>query len=111
MWERQTGESSKAFEAFALYRDGGSERSYARVARELGKSLTLINRWGIRRQWQARVLAYDDHLDERRRERKCQEQVEMVKRQIRDARQLQELAMKAARKLESKHLNAMQIAR
>lgn len=64
LWEKQKGESKKAFDAFVLYRDGGKHRSYAAVASELGKSKTLIERWGRTWHWVVRVAAYDRYLDQ-----------------------------------------------
>jgi len=43
-WFRQKGESRKAYEAFAVYRDLGAARSQAKVAEQLGKSLELMKR-------------------------------------------------------------------
>ena len=45
LWERQPGESAQAYEAFAIYRDMGSNRSLRVVAEQLSKSDTLIKRW------------------------------------------------------------------
>jgi len=42
LWERQPGESAQAYEAFAIYRDMGSNRSLRVVAEQLSKSDTLI---------------------------------------------------------------------
>ena len=39
-WERQKGESEKAFGAFAAYRDMGPERTISAVVKKLGKSRT-----------------------------------------------------------------------
>jgi hypothetical protein len=57
-WERLTGESPQAFEAFAAYRDMGAERSLAKVARQLGKSTTLMERWSVGHHWVRRVDAW-----------------------------------------------------
>ena len=58
LWERQKGESAKAFAAFAIYRDAGDTRGYTAVAQELNKSRTLVSRWGAKWQWQERLDAY-----------------------------------------------------
>lgn len=75
-WERQKGESQKAFEAFACYRDLGPKRSIAKVAQKLGKSTALIARWSARWDWVARAEAWDREQDRLRRE----SQLEAIKR-------------------------------
>src|SRR5690606_17803428 len=74
LWERQGGETDKAYEAFALYRDMGVNRSVRDVAQQLGKSAALIARWSSKKNWVERVSAWDDHEDERRRERNLRRQ-------------------------------------
>ena len=58
-WDRQPGETTPAYAAFASYRDMGHSRSNAKVARELGKSVTIINRWSSQWRWVARTEAWD----------------------------------------------------
>jgi hypothetical protein len=54
-WERLPGESKEAFQAFAIYRDMGAERSLAKVAKQLGKSTQLVERWSARDHWVMRA--------------------------------------------------------
>jgi hypothetical protein len=58
-WERQADESPQAWEAFALYRDMGNDRSLSKVATSLEKSPELMGRWSSGHSWVARALAYD----------------------------------------------------
>ena len=58
-WDRQAGESSKAYEAFVTYRDLGAERSIRRVAEALSKSVPLMGRWSSAHGWPARAAAWD----------------------------------------------------
>ncbi|USK77822.1 hypothetical protein [Peribacillus frigoritolerans] len=62
-FERQDKETEKAFEAFRIYRELGSERSCAKVGEKLGKSSTLIERWSSRWDWVERVKSYDSEMD------------------------------------------------
>ena len=62
-WERQKGETSKAFEAFTHYRDLGNKRSIRRVADLLVKSNTLISRWSAKYDWVERIVEYENWLD------------------------------------------------
>ena len=80
-WDRQPGETSKAFEAFRIYLELRAERSYARVAERLTKSRTLIGRWANKYRWHERSLQFDSH--EMREEHKLQvrEAAAMRKRQ------------------------------
>jgi hypothetical protein len=62
-WERQDGEGVKPFQAFAIYRDMGMDRSLRDVAKQLGKSLTIIARWSGHWKWVERCKKYDEELD------------------------------------------------
>lgn len=65
-WERQPGETDKAFEAWVCYRDKNpQDRSYRTVAATLKKSETLIARWAGINHWQDRISAWQDFLDEK----------------------------------------------
>lgn len=58
-WEQQEGETSKAFEAFCVYRDLGPSRSVAKACRMLGKSKGTLERWTTKYQWTQRATAWD----------------------------------------------------
>lgn len=62
-WERQPGESTKAYSAFVAYRDIGPRRSYRQIPAVHG-TVSVLWRWGDRWKWTARATAWDD---ERRR--------------------------------------------
>lgn len=67
-WEKLAGESAKAYQAFTRYRDMGPARSTAKVARELGKSKALMDRWSSRHEWVDRAAALDARDDQIRLE-------------------------------------------
>lgn len=98
-WERQKGESEKAYEAFVTYRDMGEKRTFAAVAEKLGKSDTLIRRWKERWDWQERVRAYDNDLEKEARARAVKDRRDMVDRHINIAMQLQKKALQALKDL------------
>lgn len=56
-------ESAKAYAAFKMYAEMGSERSTNRVARKLAKSGQLIRRWSAKHMWVERVVEFDARLD------------------------------------------------
>jgi len=92
-WERQKGESEQAYYAFQLYRDQSSPRGYSRVVSELGKSKTLIHRWGSRWSWRERARMWDRELEEQARAEQIKETRAMGRRQARDAQALQLVLM------------------
>ena len=57
--QRQPKETAVAFEAFRHYLEAGPARSTAKVARALGKSKTLIDRWSSRNRWVERVREFE----------------------------------------------------
>ena len=62
MCEKQHYEPTKAYEAFVCYLRMGRKRSYAKVAKELGKRKSLIAKWGMLYDWQIRARWYEDSL-------------------------------------------------
>ena len=98
-WERRKGESEKAYEAFAVYRDLGEKRTFTAVAEELHKSCTLIRRWKERWDWQERVRAYDNDLESQARAQAIKDRKDMTNRHIQIAMQLQKKALAALKEL------------
>jgi hypothetical protein len=79
LWERQAGETSKQFEAFVVYRDM-EDRTLHKTAAALGKSMTPIAHWAVKRNWRFRARAWEDHLQELKLASMEQEVKDMVKR-------------------------------
>jgi hypothetical protein len=61
-FEQLPDESAKAFAAFSLYLGLGPQRSCDAVAKKLGKSNALIERWSRCHGWIARVDAHARHF-------------------------------------------------
>jgi hypothetical protein len=90
-WEKQPGETIKAFEAFVLYRDYDHGRSLMKVARDLHEAYperfasvdsarAVLGGWSVRHDWQRRVEQYDVWRDRRYLEQRQSER-EQLKRQ------------------------------
>jgi len=62
-WEQQDGETSKAFRAFAIYRDMGPDRSQRKVAAELGIRTNTTDRWATKYHWVERVSEWGREQD------------------------------------------------
>lgn len=80
LWTRQKGEGSRPFQAFALYRDMGYARSLAKVAKELGKSTTIVEQWSANNNWIERVAAWDAEEDIKRRDALAKKRIKMLER-------------------------------
>jgi len=87
-WEQQPDESAKAYAAFSAYRSQGSARSLRSVADQLGKSLSLLNRWSTQWNWGRRVAAYDRHMDRVQLIEEEEARREMAQRHARTAQAL-----------------------
>lgn len=99
-WERQKGESDKAYEAFVTYRDMGTDRSIRAVAQKLAKSRTQIGKWSSGWEWTERVRAYDNELEKEARAQAVKDRKDMTSRHIKIAMQLQKKALEALTSLE-----------
>lgn len=85
IWERQPGESSKAYEAFCAYRDYGPGRSLENVGRSLPKprSRQWLSVWSSKYKWVDRVKAYDDYMERLKRAENEKAILDMVDRHAR----------------------------
>ena len=84
-WERLPNEGEQAFEAFCKYRDMGNGRSYRRVSEELGKSETLINRWGSKFNWVDRIASWEAEIDRQAAQQHMKDIAKMRARQAKQA--------------------------
>lgn len=102
IWDRLDGESTAAYAAFCRYRDLGQERSTAKVAQELSKSKTLMDRWSGAWNWVNRCWEFDAQEDERTREQLCRDRMAMRKRHIRLGMAMQAVATHGLREWQIK---------
>lgn len=68
IWDKQNGESEKAYQAFCVFLDMGSDRTVDGVAKKLSKSRQLMTRWCATYKWRDRAAAYDNSIMEETRE-------------------------------------------
>lgn len=108
-WERQEGEGEKAFAAFSLYRDKGSERTLASVANELQKSYTLIRRWANTWNWSERVREFDNDKERQAKKEAEKGLRDMHSRQIKIAMSVQAKALQALELLNPSIMEAKDI--
>lgn len=108
-WERQKGESDKAYEAFVTYRDMGADRSIRAVAQKLDKSRTQIGKWSSAWDWTERVRIYDNELETEVRAKVIKGRKDMTDRHIKIAMQLQKKALEALNSLEVKAMTPKDI--
>lgn len=112
LWERLPDEGSKAFEAFAIYRDMGlKERSIAKVSKQLGKSKALMDRWSSRYQWVERAAAWDKEQDRVAREAQLEDIKKMRKRHADLATAMLAKAAKALLRIPDDEIKAGDLSR
>ena len=96
-WERLEGETSRAYQAFCLYRDMGITRSLRKVVEQHfgGSSAKLrqIEEWSRKWMWVARAEAYDAEIEWRRRLEREEQIQEALERARRAALLLQRIAL------------------
>lgn len=110
LWERQPGETVKAFQAFIAYRDMGG-RSQRAVAQTLGKSRQLLDKWSTTWRWVERVKAWDDHRDGEGRKAELKAIRDMRARHAQEAVALQTKALDRLRTLDAAALTPNDVLR
>lgn len=78
-WERLKNETSKAYEAFCVYRDLGTERSITKTSQTLDKNRTTVGEWSTKYDWVKRAAAWDDEQDRIAREIAQKEQAKAIR--------------------------------
>ena len=110
LWDRQLGETPKAFKAFVLYRDAKDERTYEKVAEELQKSGTLIRRWASKYNWIERGRAFDVYEDRKNYEAGIRERRRMQDRHANMAVMAQQKFLERLTGLTPDEVNKMPIS-
>lgn len=109
-WDRQKGESARAFEAFLVYLQMGPERSIRAVAQRCNKSYTLIGRWSGDNGWVERCRAWDNYLQHEAKKAAAAEVRSMNRRHAKMAAAIQGTALQALRELGTKMVNPKNFA-
>lgn len=110
-WERQPGESAKAYEAFSEYRDMGTSRSLAKVGQKLGKSKTMMDKWSKKHSWVNRAEQWDLEEDRLIRTALTKDIGAMRKRHADVARAMLLKAARALQKIPDDEIKASDISR
>jgi hypothetical protein len=99
-WERQPGESGKAYQAFAIFRDLPlSRRTLTECARLVGKSPPAIYNWAKKWDWDNRCAIYDAYQQSIEIANKQEGIKAMNERQIEEAQEFQRKCIDAMRRV------------
>lgn len=93
VWERATGETAKAFDAFVTYLEAGPDRT---IASADNHPYASCRDWAKRWRWRERAITFDRHLAEKRREAFADEYIEVARRHARQAHTALEMIMAPA---------------
>lgn len=110
-WERQTGESTRAYEAFCVYRDMGAGRSLSKTWQSLGKSKGTITPWSSKYDWPQRAAAWDAEQDRIARQEQINEIKKMRKRHADLATAMLVKAAKALQRIPEDEVKASDVSR
>ena len=98
-WEQQPKETPEAYEAFKVYRAmEPTDRSLAKVGKELGKSTALMERWSAKHKWGERVAAWDAEADRQAAQKQLKD---IANARVRQRKQAVKMQLKALQLLES----------
>ena len=110
-WERQQGESTRAYEAFALYRDMGADRALRKVVQALNKNLTTIAEWSTKYEWVKRAAEWDAEQDRIARNAQIEEIKKMRKRHAEVANSMIIKAARALNRMKEEDIRPADISR
>ena len=110
-WERQPGESAKAYEAFSTYRDMGSDRSLAKVGHALGKSKAMMEKWSSAHNWVERAKEWDVEQDRILQKQQIEDIKKMRKRHATLAESMIIKAAQALKQIPIEKITPQDIAR
>jgi hypothetical protein len=114
IWERQEGETTKAYAAFCAYRDYGIDRSIQKVVNkyiENAWSMTLLLRWSAKYNWVKRCVAFDSYMDKERQKEYLVQTLEISRRQAQNARRIQDIALERLSSLDPSTLTNQELLR
>jgi hypothetical protein len=128
LWDRQPGETARAWMMFQSFRDIGPRRTFAEAIRLLRErqetadllepdtihvskrdatrkrrqiaSMTQMSDYAVRYEWRRRCVAYDVYLDRERQETAVQEVRAMVQRHLGISAMLQQKSVNALKELQ-----------
>jgi hypothetical protein len=103
-WDRLSGETSKGYAHFCLYRDMGQGRSLRKLAGDAKciSKVAQLRRWSSRWRWVERCQKYDDHLEYQDRLQQEKERREMHKRHAKMGMLAQSFAVRKLEKLSNR---------
>jgi len=102
LWEKQLGETDKAFDAFVVFRDLPGQRTYQAVADKLACSHTNVRQWASRWDWKVRADAYDRYADEQFCKQTVRDRLAHRRRQITIGQHFQSVAIAGLRELQAR---------
>jgi len=114
IWERQKGETTKAYAAFCAYRDYGIDRSIQKVVNkyiEKSWSMSLLLRWSAKHNWIQRCVAFDSYMDKERQKEYLAQTLEISRRQAQSARCIQDIALERLSSLDPITLTNQELLR
>jgi hypothetical protein len=114
IWERQEGETTKAYAAFCAYRDYGIDRSIQKVVNkyiENAWSMPLLLRWSAKHNWVKRCAAFDSYMDKERQKEFLAQTLEISRRQAQSARRIQGIALERLSSLDPITLTNQELLR
>ena len=94
IWERQSGETEKAYSAFKIFLEM-EDRSISKVAKYLSVSVQNVRKWSSKYNWFERAAAYDSSIVESTRQLKIAAIKESLRRKVGIADKLEQKALKA----------------